>query len=289
MSAAESVLVRTILWFYSHEENCRWVYADAPPYDAVLIDALHGPQAEAEAQQQASDVLRLTGIHADPGPDTLQRPITAEKLRSHLLEIQALRAAPALPARMDGLAAPHRIEAEPAPEPLPPLADTDFAPLTATFIAASPARQPPAAPPADAAPAPAAESQTERQAQPELPADAPRQRLKRWPRAAILRGDPHRVRMAALLSRRALNAHDLMLITGFSAATCQVFLQVLQSSELLSCEPAASWPATERQAAAPSPVEAPAEETPAEETPPATPKTSFTQSLIAGFRRRLGL
>jgi len=277
LSAAESVLVRTILWFYGHEENCRWVYADAPPYDAVLIDALHGPQAEAKARQQASNVLRLTGLQADHGPDALQRPITAEKLRSRLLAIQALRAAPALPTRMDELAAPHH--AEPAPEPIPAVADTGFAPLTAAFIPPSPARHPFAAPLADAAPAPTAESQTETQAQPELSADAPRQRLRRWPRAAILRGDPHRVRMAALLSRRALNAHDLMRITGFSAATCQVFLQVLQSSELLSCEPAASWPAAEPQAAAPSLAEA----------QPVTPGTGFTQSLIAGFRRRLGL
>ena len=67
----------------------------------------------------------------------------------------------------------------------------------------------------------------------DLSAAAPRLRLRRWPPASIVRDSSERVRMATLLARRALNAHDLHRLTGLDATECLVFMKMLRASDLL--------------------------------------------------------
>ena len=103
-------------------------------------------------------------------------------------------------------------------------------------------------------------------------------KLRRWPPAALLRSDPNRIRMATILSRRALNAAELASISGQEVAECQSFLQTLQTTGLVEVqhEPVAA-PQT-HQSAQPAP-------------PPASNviKPTFARGLISGIRRRLGL
>lgn len=67
----------------------------------------------------------------------------------------------------------------------------------------------------------------------DLSGEAPRLRLRRWPPASVVRGSTERVRMATLLARRALNAHDLHRLTGLDATECLVFMKLLRASNLL--------------------------------------------------------
>ena len=111
------------------------------------------------------------------------------------------------------------------------------------------------------------------------PESAPRYRLERWPHQMILRKDPARIRMATLLSRRALNARDLVALTGFDPQRCLVFMQVLQASSLLTPAP----PETAAHTAGGMRPHMLGKES-ASRT-----KTGLTQGLIAGLRKRLGL
>lgn len=256
LAASEVIVVRTLLWLYGGREGCNWVFADAPPYDAVLVDA---PPDAPPAVAHARHLVHLTrAAQASPGPATLARPLGADKLRQCLRQVEALLTAP--PA-----AAPTAPPATPLPAPALPSASPavlDNRPTLPAPLLPEPARfkSRAMAAPGDAP-----------------PADAPRQRLKRWPRAAVLRADPQRIRMATLLSRRALNVHELTVLTGYGARECQVFMQVLRSSDLLTDD-------TPAQSSAPAAAAAPAAPAAAN---PATPR--LARGLIASFRRRLGL
>ncbi|QJW84567.1 hypothetical protein HK414_15385 [Ramlibacter terrae] len=82
---------------------------------------------------------------------------------------------------------------------------------------------------APAAPAPARTA---------APAATTRYKLVRWPPAALLRGEPQRIRMATQLSRRFLSATELGQLTNQDPARCLVLLQLLQGFNLLQVEPA---------------------------------------------------
>lgn len=116
-----------------------------------------------------------------------------------------------------------------------------------------------------------------------LPTTVLRFKLRRWPPASLLRGDPTRIRLATLLSRRALNASEMAAISQQPLAACQEFLQTLQTTGLVDVQsgPPAPTPSAGDSGApplvAPVPAAAPA------------PRPTFARSLISGIRRRLGL
>lgn len=58
-------------------------------------------------------------------------------------------------------------------------------------------------------------------------------KLRRWPPAQLLHEDPHRVRMATLLSRRAVTVEELAKLTQQSPERCQTFVQLLRSMSLV--------------------------------------------------------
>jgi hypothetical protein len=102
-------------------------------------------------------------------------------------------------------------------------------------------------------------------------ATGPRFKLRRWPSAALLKNDPHRIRLATLLSRRALAAHELSHISRLSTQQCQDFVDTLQQTGLIEVE---------RVEAIVVPRKAPA--APVLARP-------LASGLIGGIRRRLGL
>jgi len=101
------------------------------------------------------------------------------------------------------------------------------------------------------------------------PASTLRFKLRRWPPTAVLRGDLARIRMATLLSRRALGAAELAQLSARPPAEAQTFLHLLQTTGLVELH-----------------QEAPA---PAAPAAPVAPRPSFGRGLIASIRRRLGV
>jgi hypothetical protein len=103
-------------------------------------------------------------------------------------------------------------------------------------------------------------------------ATGPRFKLRRWPSAALLKNDPHRIRLATLLSRRALAAHELSHISRLSTQQCQDFVDTLHQTGLIEVERTPAATATPRKAPAAAVVPRP-----------------LAGGLIGGIRRRLGL
>jgi hypothetical protein len=170
-------------------------------------------------------------MNATPSPDTLQRPIRADKLQDWLRAIQ------------------HGFE--------------DTRPTTWLSSAPSQSSQPPQV------------------QEPEAPLviSPLRFKLRRWPPAALLRSDPNRIRMATILSRRALNATELASISGQNAGECQAFLQTLQTTGLVEVQQEiVAAPRVDQSAQAASPP-----------INVSASKPTFARGLISGIRRRLGL
>lgn len=272
LAASDAIVVRTLMHLYGGSDGCNWVFADAPPYDAVLVDA---PPDAPPTIAHTRHLIHLTrAAHAGNRPGSLARPLSADKLRQCLHQVEALLDTPsaarasepaepsatpaashaASAASAAGAPAPQDLPTLPAPL-LPVLAPLDF-PTSGACLDA-------------------------------LRADAQRHRLKRWPRAAVLRADPKRIRMATLLSRRALNVRDLTALTGYGAHECEVFMQVLRSSAMLADdvpnrtpEPAPALGAT--------PTRTPTVPVAVATTHPSV-APSLARGLIASFRRSLGL
>ena len=229
LPAAEVVLIQTLFRLYAHGSDFNWTFVTAPPYDALLIDGSNGEEITPEVARMARSVLRLTRMNAPPSPDSLQRPIRADKLQEWLRSFQTgfedtrpatfLSSVPVL---------------SQAPEPPPPETPLVVSPL--------------------------------------------RFKLRRWPPAALLRSDPNRIRMATILSRRALNATELASISGQSVGNCQAFLQTLQTTGLVEAQ----------QELPPAPAALHSPQAPSQPAA-VTPKPTFARGLISGIRRRLGL
>lgn len=111
--------------------------------------------------------------------------------------------------------------------------------------------------------------QAELETAPSLPPATPAlpcYRLRRWPPAALMQGEPHRVRMASLLSRRYLTTREMAMLTQQDEAAAVRFVQLLQGFgvvELRQTPPAAALAG-----------------------PPPDPRR---RTLIDGIRRRLGM
>jgi hypothetical protein len=105
--------------------------------------------------------------------------------------------------------------------------------------------------------------------------DAVRFSLRRWPSALMLRNDMDKVRMASLLSRRALNARELASNTQIPLSQCVTFLQALRTAGSLELHVA--------------PVATAHAESSGLRELAGAGRSDFTRSLINGIRRRLGL
>ncbi|HEX8479042.1 MAG TPA: hypothetical protein VF663_11945 [Telluria sp.] len=104
-----------------------------------------------------------------------------------------------------------------------------------------------------------------------------RYKLRRWPGAELLRGDPGAMRMATFMSRNALSVAQLAALTGQPEEACSRFVGVLQDAGLLVEIVAVP----DQQERAPAASRAIALDLP--HLPPAK------QGLMASLRRHLGL
>lgn len=218
----EVVLVQTLLRLFQQGSPSHWTFVNAPPYDALLADGTTESSQKLDADTMAHAVLRLTRMHDADAPNTLQRPIRAERLQKWLEVVER-----------------DLLGARPAEPVVPESAATDR-PADETALAAE-----------------------------GTAADLTRFKLRRWPPTITLRGDANRIRMATMLSRRALSVTELATLSRQSPSDCQTFVSLLRNAGLVdqrTPEPAASAPAS-----------APA------------PEPKFGRGLIAGIRRRLGL
>ncbi|MBH1963425.1 MAG: hypothetical protein I8H77_03760 [Comamonadaceae bacterium] len=259
LNATEVALIRMLLRLYAHGGKSRWTYVEAPPYDVLLVDDSSKDVAlpQESPDQIAKRVLRLTRDQIEEDrKDALPRPLCSQKLREWLDGVESTLAAP-----LEAASATESNTSEASPAEI----------VTVKTILATPLPDAPAQAREESGP----EDHSSSRPFPEeaLPSENdPRFRLQRWPRQGILRGDPGRIRMATLLTRRALNSRDLVNLTGFSPHECQVFMQVLHASSLL-------LPL--------QPVTAQGKAATTAQSPPV--KQSFTASLISGLRKRLGL
>jgi hypothetical protein len=95
---------------------------------------------------------------------------------------------------------------------------------------------------------------------------ATRYRLRRWPPAPLLQGDPGRVRMASALSRRFLTTRELAMLIQQDEEHIVRFVHLLQGFGVIDTADATVPQASRAPVAAPAP-----------------------RGLIQGIRRRLGL
>lgn len=65
---------------------------------------------------------------------------------------------------------------------------------------------------------------------------AVRFKLTRWPPPELLHGEPQRIRMASLLSRRFLSVRELSRLADVDDIRAQTFIQLLQNFQLLAIE-----------------------------------------------------
>ena len=81
---AEVVLLSTLLRLFSYDESFHWTLVEEGPYDALVVDGTTPGGVSAETNRLAKVTLRLTRMHAGSAPNTLERPIRADRLRQWL-------------------------------------------------------------------------------------------------------------------------------------------------------------------------------------------------------------
>jgi len=99
LPAAEVVVIQTIVRLSAHDGAFPWKLVGVPPYDALLVDETTTEGGCPEAAAMARAVLTLTRMSSGDLPNTLERPIRAEKLQQWLknTEREPLAAQPARP------------------------------------------------------------------------------------------------------------------------------------------------------------------------------------------------
>jgi hypothetical protein len=234
----DAAYVRALVRLFAHTEKLDWIYADAAPYHAVVADARARAADPGFYEGFAGMVLSLGDTPGASAADTLAYPIRANEFRDWL----KLRQDSLLDARMAGgqslRAAPPGTDAVMAP------ADSAAGQVSALVYTSQAGR---------------------------------RYKLRRWPGAELLRGDPGAMRMATFMSRNALSVAQLAALTGQPEEACSRFVGVLQDAGLL-VEIVAVPDQQERAPSAGRPI---ALDLP--HLPPAK------QGLMASLRRHLGL
>lgn len=169
----EIILVKTLLRLFPKDQPFHWKFASSPPYDALLVDSSQTKACEPTTPAGPA-VLRLSGFHAPDGPNILQRPIRADRLKQWLDSLGKTIS--------QNLGQPQAANCAAPPNSDPMSAAPTGPEIVKTPVAEGQARHWPA---------------------------STLFNLRRWPPATLLRRDPGRIRMASLLSRRALNVDDL--------------------------------------------------------------------------------
>lgn len=103
LPAAEIVLLRIMVRLLSHDKAFNWIFVDAGPYDALIANEATAITDSTAISQLTPTVLQIVRIQDNSVPNTLTRPLRAEKIKEWLVQI-GIRLAPAPSG--SGLAAP---------------------------------------------------------------------------------------------------------------------------------------------------------------------------------------
>lgn len=196
-----------------------WEFAEAAPYDALIVDA-NSPDIGGALLQRSAKAIGVLANESSPirdDTDVLCRPLRAEHLEAWLRRVQAKLLGSAKPA----------------------------------IVVASAAHK-------------------------------PRFKLRRWPPAPLLHEDSQRVRLATLLSRRAMTVSELAAMSQQPEQRCQVFVQLLQSFTLVDVQVSDPGTAPIAPSSKPTPLEVTAVGKP-------MPANAPKWALVRSIRQRLGL
>lgn len=252
LSSAEDALVATLFRLHRVDPSFIWQLATAPPFDALLVDAACHPSEFDHLLGMNTKLMKLGEIDSDR-PDELPRPVRSHVLVRwlHSIEVEILHSSGDQFAST-GIQSRHSMSWQ------------DPETTHGGRLAPRPGPGPEAVSPA------------------RLTAGA-RFKLRRWPPHSYLNGDVNRVRMATMLSRRALSVRDLSASTLVPDSQCENFLRELLNAQLLDeviPAPAAFKPAgpdADRS-------------TPAAQTSMPEPKSrGIGQSLLRSIRKRFGI
>lgn len=89
LPAAEIVLLRIMVRLLSHDKAFNWIFVEAGPYDAIITDEITASTDTIALSQLTSQVLKIVRVQEESAPDTLTRPLRAEKIKQALLQISA--------------------------------------------------------------------------------------------------------------------------------------------------------------------------------------------------------
>lgn len=212
LPAAEIVLLRIVVRLLSHDASFNWTFVETGPYDAIIAEEATAKRDSVAIAQLSSAVLKIVRKQDNFAPNTLTRPLRAEKLQEWLVQIGTSLASVS-----------------------PALAAPDNTALTTRY------------------------------------------KLRRWPPSFLVRNDPMLIRMAVLLSKRALLPIELAHLSQQSLDACHRFIDTLLPIGLLDTVPAAgptqtvSLPKVQKLMAS------------------TNSKTFLAQGLIGRIRRRIGL
>ena len=212
LPAAEVVLLRIMVRLLSHDPAFNWIFVETGPYDAIVVDEATAKTNSVAIAKLSHAVLKIVRIQDESVPNTLTRPLRADKIQEWLVHI-----------------------------------GTSLAPVSPALAA------------------------------PNSTALTTRYKLRRWPPSSLVRNDPMLIRMAVLLSKRALLPIELAHLSQQSLDACHRFIDTLLPIGLLDAVPAVSPPHT----ASPSRVQKPIATTDS--------KTFLARGLIGRIRRRIRL
>jgi len=279
VAPAEVVLIRTLIRLLSHDRSFPWTFADAQPFDALIVDSTVATRADPEVTSAAGAVLTLTRMNADQAADTLARPIRPDRLQAWLRGVAARREGASNDSVMSS-----SFGSGPQTQPpsLPPALPSAFPSVLPSVL---PSVMPSALPSGfqsrlDIAPA-ALPQLSARAAAP-----AERFKLKRWPSASMLNNDATQLRLATMLSVRPLSVAELSELSNQGLEACRSFVERMQRAELLGVVSPAPMPGT---VATSGHAAAAAKAAPATPAATRTLPSSIGRSLISSLRRRLGL
>lgn len=248
LSPAELSLVRILLRLYKHSvDDFRWILVETAPYDALMVDWKLG-EAVAPGGIGPSVPTLMVGPSTMPGlANMLTRPIRSELMEAWLQQTQR-----------DLLARGQSAIGNALPPTTVTVHGADFAQASAPRLKT----------PTDVAAGNASQAT----------ADAALYKLLRWPPAAMLRNDPTQIRMATVLSRRAVTVSELAQLSQYTLDTAHAFVVSMRGAGLLTM-PTGVASASARSASSPAAATS------------AYSRTSqkIERSLMSRIRLRLGL
>lgn len=254
LTAAEEGLLATLFRLHGIDRSFIWALAVEPPFDALLVDAQRPEIEFRHLRGQHTCIMRLDP-HGEQTGGAMPRPIRSDLLLNWLNSIEL----GLLHSHGDAFASTaHHSEIEPPSAP-PPLHVPAVPPVVVQVVAAPVAASLPP-------------GWTQRD-------DNTEYRLKRWPPAALLNKDVSRVRVATMVSRRAMSLQEASDLSRIPAARCEEYLLEWARHGLVSLH---------NRPAEPLRIDEPERPDPTAHAR-ANARHGFGTSLIRSIRKRFGI